>query len=350
MAKYLKKFTTREAYLDYIYGNNAVAPNVSICDEIVDFVDYHCVPIITLTITLSQAGSERISHAGDLRILGGGSDDDGLANVSKIIIDGREIDMETDLTKSVIFNAYGTIYGYFYDFGASGTYTITYVLKNVDIQEFMFLLVGSVEYEGLTFSSNITNMQVAINFISSINNRAFMLSGITDIDIPKGTIGIWQNSFYGCGSLVNVTIPDSVTSIDPRAFSNCTSLVNINIPDGITRIDDSVFLNCTSLTSVNIPSSVTIIDRYAFCGCRGLTSITVPSSVTTINEGAFDGCAYLVSATILATTPPTLNISGEAIFDDCSSLAHIYVPSASVNTYKAATGWSEYASIIEAIP
>jgi len=97
---------------------------------------------------------------------------------------------------------------------------------------------------------------------------------------------------------------------------------------------------------VTIGNSVTTIKYSAFYGCSGLTSITIPNSVTTIGNYVFGSCSGLTSVTIQATTPPT---SGNNVFDDTNNCP-IYVPSASVEAYKAATNWSTYASRIQAIP
>jgi hypothetical protein len=53
----------------------------------------------------------------------------------------------------------------------------------------------------------------------------------------------------------------------------------------------------------------------------------------------------LLSLTINAVVPPSLN--GYVFL---GSSYPIYVPSESVETYKAASGWSDYASRIQAIP
>jgi hypothetical protein len=46
------------------------------------------------------------------------------------------------------------------------------------------------------------------------------------------------------------------------------------------------------------------------------------------------------------TTPPTLEYE---VFENNASGRKIYVPAASVDAYKAAEGWSEYADDIEPI-
>ena len=54
-----------------------------------------------------------------------------------------------------------------------------------------------------------------------------------------------------------------------------------------------------------------------------------------------------ITITCEATNPPTLS---DLAFFVPEKISKIYVPSESVDTYKAAPGWSTYASKIEAIP
>jgi hypothetical protein len=86
-----------------------------------------------------------------------------------------------------------------------------------------------------------------------------------------------------------------------------------------------------------------------------LTSITIPNSVTSIGDFAFSGCTGLTSVTVLATTPPTLgnnvfNVSWPNSHLPLPNLTEIRVPASSVDAYKAAANWSDYADIIVAIP
>ena len=138
---------------------------------------------------------------------------------------------------------------------------------------------------------------------------------------------------------------DCVSIIGDWAFRSCYYLTSIDIPSGVTTIGDLAFNNCYSLTSVTIGNGVTTIGDYAFAGCFSLTSIDIPDSVTSIESTAFNGCSGLTEITVNATTPPTL---GSNVFD--GSTSPIYVPAASVETYKSASGWSTYASRIQAIP
>ena len=156
-------------------------------------------------------------------------------------------------------------------------------------------------------------------------------------------------------SLTEVTAEmlDGVTTISSYAFYQCANLTNVEIPNSVTSIEKNAFSSCTSLASITIPNGVTSIGMDAFSYCSSLTSITIPSSVTQIGNPngtiytVFSECSQLASVTVEATTPPFL--SREA-FKNTSSNLIIYVPAESVNAYKSASGWSNYASRIQAIP
>ena len=132
-----------------------------------------------------------------------------------------------------------------------------------------------------------------------------------------------QPLYLTASAMTNAVIGGCVTSIDGYAFYGCSSLTSVTIGNSVTSIGDDAFLNCSGLTSINIPNSVTSIGILAFYGCSGLTSITVE-----------------------ATTPPTLGGNAFSNTNNCP----IYVPAASVDTYKAASGWSTYENIILPIP
>ena len=101
----------------------------------------------------------------------------------------------------------------------------------------------------------------------------------------------------------------------------------------------------TNALSAEIPEGITKIGDNCFWWSQ-ISSVTIPSTVSEIGRQAFSLCDNLESVTILATTPPTL---GAFAFNDNKSGRKIYVPSESVDAYKAAEGWSEYAADIMAI-
>ena len=185
--------------------------------------------------------------------------------------------------------------------------------------------------------------------VTSIGSSAFAFcKSLTSIAIPDGVTSIGNRAYYSCRSLTSITIPEGVTSIGSSAFAYCTSLTSITIPDGVTSIEEGLFFNCSRLTgSITVPNGVTSIGNSAFYGCSSLTNITIPDSVKSIGKSAFLDCRSLISLVCLANTPPSSVTSSTFENTDYCS---IYVPFGSVETYKLAHIWSDYADRILAIP
>ena len=129
-------------------------------------------------------------------------------------------------------------------------------------------------------------------------------------------------------------------------FAGWNGANTITLSNNVRQTRQHMF--CNSYVDVKWESensSMTSIMSYTFGDWKG-SAIELPPSIVDIGGRAFDNCYNLVSITIKATTPPTL---GGKAFEGCRSLTAIYVPAASVDTYKAASGWSDYADIIQAI-
>lgn len=154
-------------------------------------------------------------------------------------------------------------------------------------------------------------------------------------------------AFEGCTSLISVTIPDSVTKIGDGAFDSCTSLTSVTMPNGVTEIGISAFYGCNSLVSVTIPNSVRSINHGAFRECTSLSSVTIPERVLSIGEHAFQDCKRLRSIYCKPTNPPTLAYDNRYTSFTFTSACTIYVPQASINRYKSAQYWSNYAGQIQ---
>lgn len=174
----------------------------------------------------------------------------------------------------------------------------------------------------------------------------YQYTAMTDAIIGNCITSIGQEAFSGGSSLSSVTIPNSLTTIGFYAFEDCNKITGITLPETVTSIGIGAFRNCSGMTSINVPSGITSINGNTFDGCSGLTSIDIPSGVTTIGNYAFNNCKSLLSITVRPTTPPTL---GSYVFAGTNENFIIYVPSTSINSYKNASGWSTYASRIQAI-
>ena len=190
---------------------------------------------------------------------------------------------------------------------------------------------------------------------------AFAPYGLTEYVIPDSVTSIGEYIFRGCSSLTSITIPDSVTSIGEYAFYDCSSLKSVYITD-IAKwcaiqfrssaysnplcYAHNLYLNGELVTNLIIPDGVTSIGAFAFFKYISLKSVNIPDSVTEIRTWAFNYCSSLTSIYCKPITPPSLSFDSYP-FSHISSSAKIYVPTASVDAYKSATGWSDYASMIE---
>ncbi len=192
---------------------------------------------------------------------------------------------------------------------------------------------------------DLGNIEGGGNYVTTLVYKA--TSKVENVQIP------WDDSTFGASIIRHEYDEDTgvgviyfngrITTIGNAAFYNCHSLTSVTIPDSVTTIENNAFSNCSILTSVTIPDSVTKIGIAAFGGCRILTSVTIPDSITTIEDNAFSGCRNLTSVYCKAVTPPA---GGSLMFSGNASGRKIYVPTESVEVYKSAYGWSDYADAI----
>ena len=132
---------------------------------------------------------------------------------------------------------------------------------------------------------------------------------------------------------VEVVLNDCISGYVSDSMAYLASLSAVTLPSNMTEIPSGLIQGCTNVTAITIPSGVTRIVWAAFNN-SGIRELTLPSGVTYVEGNA-------------------LNIPSGPIFDFYSVAnipCTIYVPCASVATYKAANGWKKFASNIYGIP
>lgn len=205
-----------------------------------------------------------------------------------------------------------------------------------------------VEIADSAFSGNNILVNVYLSpSLNKIGNSAFLnclklaLVAFSEGEVQLADIG--SRAFEGCAALKSVTMPQSLSTIGNSAFKN-TGLEAIDLSQTqIIEISDSAFAESLLLASVTLPSVLEEIGNNAFKGCVSLASISLGNSITYIGTYAFYHCNDNLSVTIGATVPPSLQAMA---FGTETSTYRIEVPAASVNAYKAATGWTVYSNII----
>lgn len=287
------------------------------------------------------------------------------------------------------FGKLETITGNSYDAGAFQKCTS---LVKVDLTGVK--TIQSYAFDGCSALTTIVNASV----LTSIAGAAFNGIGSADISFPalkvlEGT-SVFRNSgivrvsslgelesipsgaynggvFQGCTKLEYVDFPESLTSIGAYAFDGCELLKDLDFTN-VKSIGHYAFrytaqkdLVAPSLESIgasfaSYQSTKTQLERVldlgkittlhdgtynvgAFNSCKSLRIVIFPETLTSLGtEGNVVYCTALETVICKATTPPTYGSN----FYGSGDTFKVFVPLASLEDYKAATGWSGIASRI----
>ena len=204
-------------------------------------------------------------------------------------------------------------------------------------------------YKDCSSTSSITTSDTS-SWAATASGGQIVPIATTDINtlwIGNCTTSIERNAFKGFSGLQYISnFGANLVSIDNTAFSGDTSLERVTFGCKLQTIGNGAFYGCTSLSSITFCYSdcaLTTIRGSAFYGCTSLTSVTIPRTVTSLGRTIFSNCSNLTRIYMTSSTPPSL---GSYAFDNVSPNFRIIVPQGSLNAYKTASGWSEYANII----
>lgn len=201
--------------------------------------------------------------------------------------------------------------------------------------------------------------------VKHIGEGAFAICGyLGSFVIPKGVETIGDGAFHRC-EFDELVIPNTVTSIGNYAFAGSYFEDTLKIPNSVKSLGDYVFDRCDA-EAIILPNSVTSIGNFCFSsgsleevilseslkkigkGCFydcPIEKLVIPQSVESIGEQAFCKTRFLEYIEMKRETPPSI---ASGVFEE-SAIQTIYVPAESVEKYKTAEGWSEYAEKIRAI-
>lgn len=223
-------------------------------------------------------------------------------------------------------------------------------------------------FRGCTNLEKINGLENVIEIGCSAFEACESLNSFT---LNNNLTRIENRTFYGCKNLASIEIPNSVTAIDYCAFENCSSLTEVIIPNSVITIGFDAFWSCERLATLTIGNSVITIGGGAFADCKELSNVTFGNSVSEIEGHAFEGCdklleinlpnaisyigsyAFWTDLNVIDTTIVSCMALIPPIIDSDVFLGRwnllIYVPMESVDAYKEADGWGEYADKIVGI-
>lgn len=229
--------------------------------------------------------------------------------------------------------------------------------------------------------------------LTRIEESAFSeCSSMSMPDLPASLTSIGSGAFWGCDGIVDVYIPDSVNEFGYGIFEACQNLrsfsgkwasadgrcldiggilnsfayadladAEYSLPADVTIIGDSAFRNCwytgrivlgplvsqigssafaySRISSIVMNDNVESVGSYAFRGTH-ISELEFPATLSYIGYDALSSSYDKV--TINAVTPPE---AGGQIMEEQYDFP-IYVPMASLDSYKKAQYWSDFADRI----
>lgn len=200
--------------------------------------------------------------------------------------------------------------------------------------------------------------EISNDTVTSIKDACCMdFKELQNVSVTAATI-IGDNAFSGCTSLTRLNAPKA-TYIGQLAFANGPSIRNLLLPKA-----ESIQYGAFELQSeleeapATLPDlgkltlgNISYIGTMAFnlCGYSEV-DITVNAGGGSIETQAFNSCLNLKKVTIRGKTM-LANEEGSVFYGSpIESLnGEIFVDASLVESYKTATNWSDYASIIKAI-
>lgn len=224
-------------------------------------------------------------------------------------------------------------------------------------------------------SNNATYADYGCNAIFDIQSKS-LIEGCSSSEIPEDCDTIAENAFAGTG-IEEAIIPDNIKSIKENAFENCEDLETLSIGSNVEDITTGSFAGCSSLSTISvnednptydsrddsnavietatdsivvgcvnttIPDTVLRIAPKAFKGQSSMVTFTLPEQIESVGSEAFSDCTSLDTFTVESETPSEL---GADAFENVDSSFKIMVPKNTADIYKEASGWSEYADVIE---
>ena len=238
--------------------------------------------------------------------------------------------------------------------------------------------VTSIGESAFNRCSNLTSFTIQATTPPTLSVKVFDYTNNCPIYVPAESVEAYKttgNWVTYADRIVEYTFDGIIATFNVTSTSEATKLLDTNdyityqIIDGVQqssvqmdytfdtlgehivkyklsgdRTSGNQFYGCQNMISAILPDSLTYLTD-AFSNCQYLQNVIFGKDVTYM-DGTLNNCSRLTSVTINATTPPTLGNNTFYNTNNCP----IYVPAESVEAYKAASGWSRYASRIQAIP
>lgn len=174
--------------------------------------------------------------------------------------------------------------------------------------------------------------------------------GIEEIELVNytGNADYGSQLFFSGNTALKRAYMPSCTTIGTQMFTACTALTDIVVSDEIYRLGGNC-LNGTAIAEFVHPTVTEMYNRV-FMNCPNLKKVDINNSGWYVEGNLCQNASvletFIMRSTNFCRLGATTAFAGTPIE---SGTGYIYVPSALVEEYKAATNWATYADQIRAI-
>lgn len=191
--------------------------------------------------------------------------------------------------------------------------------------------------------STLVALHVATGITELKSYALYYHDSMERLSLPPGVLSLGLSCMPYCRSLQGLVIPGGVTTLGASVLSFCYKISAVVFPYSLSSTGGTLMSAAYNLAHAIVPPSLLEIEASMFTSCYGMRAHVLHAGVIEVNSLVFRDNYSVKEFVFLSTTPP---ISGTQTFLGINKICKIYVPDASVATYKAATNWATYSDYI----
>ena len=163
-------------------------------------------------------------------------------------------------------------------------------LEKIEVQSFIGTSSGRYTVDGVLYYGNPERKMNGLILYPPYKQGK-------EIILPRGTY-LSDGCFSGAKYLEKIILPPDLHNIPDGAFYNVENLKEIDIPCDVGDIGNDAFAHCHSLKKVTFHaeesySGLAVIGGGVFNDCTSLEEIRLPSTIRMTNGRLFSGCTSL---------------------------------------------------------